>query len=143
MYVDPYGSRKRRRSSDITNHYPARRFVRNDVFGIEFKSSMEANYARFLTQRCKGLKWYYEKDKFNFPKGTSRIGVRAYIPDFKVISGKHIWYVEVKGVPTHIDHEKMRLMASLYPWVKIYLLTTRGYNIIKKQHAASIKGWEY
>jgi hypothetical protein len=103
---------------------------------------MEANYARFLTQIGKGIKWSYEPEKFTFPQGASQYGITVYVPDFKIWFGKHIHYVETKGFMDHLSIEKIRLTKRFYPWVKIYIVGIREYRLIKKHYGEIIRGWE-
>jgi hypothetical protein len=119
--------------------YPARKYYRTDL-GIEFKSSMEANYARFLTY--KGVKWEYEREILTFPHGASKIGIVLYIPDFKVIFGKTTHFIEVKGFVDVQDMEKDRLTRRFYPWLKLSYILPRHYRLIQKYYAKYIPNWE-
>jgi hypothetical protein len=119
--------------------YPARRYYREDL-GCEFKSSMEANYARFLN--FKGVKWEYEREIFTFPYHASKIGITRYKPDFKVYFGKTAYYIEVKGYLDRADSEKIYLFQKYYPWLKLNFITPRQYNLIRKYYSKYIPCWE-
>lgn len=101
---------------------------------------MEANYARFLNY--KGVEWEYEREIFTFPPHASKIGITKYKPDFKIYVGKTSYFVEVKGFMDKADAEKIRLFKRFYPWLKLFILYPRGYNIIKKYYSRNIPNWE-
>jgi len=136
-----------------SKRYPARRFYREDL-GIEFKSSMEANYARFMEYL--GVKWEYESEVFHFPTKANLVyktnnskafnqnpfGISGYVPDFKISAGRYIWYVEVKGYMDNISAEKIRLFHIFYPYLELNLVTPKEYRLIQKYYANKIRKWE-
>lgn len=133
--------------------YPARRFYREDL-GIEFKSSMEANYARMLNYL--GVKWQYEPQILYYPskdslaskatgyKNTHKnpLDILGYCPDFKITVGKHFYYVETKGYMDRMSIEKIRLFKTFYPYFKLYIVTPKEYRLITKLYANKIRNWE-
>jgi predicted nuclease of restriction endonuclease-like RecB superfamily len=133
--------------SGTTRQYKTvRRFInrvgyRSDL-GIEFKSSMEANLYRFYTQVCKGIIIKYEPKLFKFPHSASPIGVKGYIPDFEIKVGKFSYFIEAKGRFSVQDLEKTRLFKKYYPGIRLYFVTPKEYNLIKRYYSSQIKGWE-
>jgi len=142
-------------STHYVRRYPSNKGYRKDL-GIEFKSSMEANYYRFLQQICKGIQYSYEQEIFYFPSKnnvynrthfkktdpTNYLNITAYVPDFKIRNGKRVWYVETKGYMDRESLEKARLFKKYYPWLNLYFVTNREYGKIKKGYSHLIRGWE-
>lgn len=135
---------------------PANRFYRKDL-GLELKSSMEANVLRFYREWCPGIQSIsYEPDTFYFPPrngvSTSRANTKtfkrndskiyAYVPDFRISDGTNTWYVEVKGVMDYEAYEKARLMAKYYPRIRIFFITSKEYNTIRKLYSKKTPYWE-
>ncbi|MCV6900732.1 DUF1064 domain-containing protein, partial [Escherichia coli] len=86
-----------------------------------FRSSWEANYARYLNwliAQGEIAKWEFECQTFVF-HGITR-GVISYTPDFKVYSkdGSHEWH-EVKGWMDAKSKAKLKRMAKFYPAEKV------------------------
>ena len=100
---------------------------------------MEANIFRFYTQIHKTVGIEYEPEMFTFPKGSSHLHVRAYVPDFRVKFGGHTCYIEAKGFFDDECREKTRLLNKYYPWIKLYFITPQKYQIIKRLYAKRIK----
>lgn len=113
----------------------------NDQF---FRSSWEANYARylnFLIKIGKVEKWEFENTTFEFRE--IRRGTRSYIPDFAVWEPNGIfYYVEVKGWMDAKSKTKLKRMAKYYPDVEIRLVGKKEYNEIARKFKTVIKGWE-
>ena len=101
---------------------------------------MEANVARYYT--FKGVSWEYEPEIFHFPKGSSKLDITAYCPDFKIRYGHVTRYVEVKGSVDNYCHEKAWLLKRFYPWVKLDIIGPFEYSVIRKRHQKQIKNWE-
>ena len=124
----------------------AKKGRREDLGGQYFRSSYEANYARWLNllivKESKIERWEYESDVFEFTK--IRKGTRFYTPDFKVYFGDgHIEYHEVKGW----DYPKGRVarerMAKYYPKVILVLIDGGFFKALKSQHIGKlIENWE-
>jgi hypothetical protein len=117
---------------------------REDLSGLYFRSSWEANYARYLDW-LKGIgeikDWQYEPDTFEF-KAVKR-GNRFYTPDFKVTSKDGgVEYHEVKGWMDADSATKLRRMARYYPSVKIVVVDRDGYEAIARDVRRLIYGWE-
>ena len=119
---------------------------RDDV-GIEFRSKMEANVYRFykyLELTHGKIKVRYEPRLFTFPLDSdNRFGIRGYVPDLEVISDSGVWYIEVKGSLSDKDREKFRLLSTHYPRVKLFVIFPEQYNLIRKNYASLISGWEW
>lgn len=118
---------------------------RADLDNRFFRSSWEANYARYLNllieqRQIKG--WEYEADTFVFHGVTQ--GVISYKPDFKVMeSDGTTTYYEIKGWETSQDRTKFKRMAEHYPEVRLVVVQRKDYLKLEKTVAAFIKGWEY
>lgn len=116
---------------------------REDLENRYFRSSWEANYARYLNWliiQKEIVRWEYEVDTFDFPvkRGNTR-----YLPDFKItnIDGS-IEYHEVKG---HMDSDsavKLKRMAKYYPGVKLVLIDAPVYRELDQQLKHLIPNWE-
>lgn len=117
---------------------------RSDLADRFFRSSWEANYARFLNLLVgQGAisSWEYEADTFWFEK--IRRGVRSYTPDFKITepSGA-IYYVEVKGWMDAKSKTKIRRMGKYHPKVDLRVVGEKAYREIERKLAGAIPGWE-
>lgn len=118
---------------------------RDDLDGMYFRSSWEANYARYLNLliKCKQLyRWEYEPDTFWFDK--IKRGTRSYLPDFKLwdTETSEPYYVEIKGWMDDKSKTKLNRMRIYYPDVKIKLVGEREYKELKAQVSKFIGGWE-
>ncbi|KKN48224.1 hypothetical protein LCGC14_0654860 [marine sediment metagenome] len=113
---------------------------RGDLGGQYFRSSWEANYARYLNYR--ELKWEYEPDIFEFKK--IKKGQRFYTPDFKVyFTDGHIEYHEVKGWDYPKGRDARKRFAKYYPHLKLVLIDKVWFKAIKKQGVDElIHNWE-
>lgn len=116
---------------------------RSDLNNQYFRSTWEANFARYLNllQCCGNIyKWEYEADEFAFP---IKRGTRFYIPDFKVwdTPDSKPYYYEVKGFMDKKSQTKLKRMAKYYPDVKIIVVDNRQYKAIAKK-SYLIPGWE-
>ena len=118
---------------------------REDVNNMFFRSSWEANYARYLNfLKAKGLiwKWEYEPDTYYFEQ--IKRGTRSYTPDFKIWDTETSppYYVEVKGWMDDKSKVKLNRMAKYYPEVEIRLVRSTEYNEIKSKLSMLIPFWE-
>lgn len=123
----------------------AKRGIRGDIGDHFFRSSWEANYARFLNlQFDRGIiaKWEYEVDTFWFEK--IKRGMRSYTPDFKIWNKESddSYYVEVKGWMDPKSKTKLKRMAKYYPQIKIELVDQKAYRELRRGYSGLIKGWE-
>lgn len=83
--------------------------------GYRFRSRLEARWAVFFD--ALGVKWEYEPEGFELPSG------KRYLPDFKVEcygtrgdcydESQFPLYIEVKGVMTKEDAEKIKEFSGL------------------------------
>ena len=106
---------------------------RDDLGGQYFRSSWEANYARYLDS--KKIKWEYEKKTFYFD-GIKR-GALSYTPDFKIFpEGNNDAYqwVELKGFLTSKDRTKIKRFKKQYPdeFKKLLFISDRTDNLANK-----------
>ncbi len=97
---------------------------REDLGDRYFRSSWEANYARFLNfQLGRGEigGWEYECKTFEFA-GIKR-GTRFYTPDFKVTKpdGSYEWH-EVKGWMNQQSKTRLKRMAKYHPTEPIRII---------------------
>lgn len=116
---------------------------REDLNGKYFRSSWEANYARFLNFliNIKEIKcWEYEPDTFEF-KEIKR-GTRFYTPDFKVFcKDGSIEYHEVKGWMDKKSITRHRRMEKYYPEVKITIIDKAWFRRSGKDLQRLIPHW--
>lgn len=119
---------------------------RADLNNIYFRSSWEANYARylnFLIRQRELVKWEFEPETFWFEK--IKRGVRSYKPDFKVYcSGGLIEYHEVKGWDYARGKTARKRMAKYYPKIKLILIDEQFFKDVRRNHLDKlIPNWEY
>jgi hypothetical protein len=117
---------------------------RADFGGLFFRSSWEANYARYLNYLVsigKICRWEFEPDTFWFE--AIRRGVRSYLPDFKVWNtpGADPYYVEVKGWMDAKSKTKLKRMAKYYPHVRVDVVGANAYKILCARHG-NLPFWE-
>jgi hypothetical protein len=117
---------------------------RADLNGQFFRSSWEANYARYLNWLIslnQLLRWEFEPDTFEFH--TIKRGSRFYTPDFKVFEndGRYAYH-EVKGWMDPKSQTKLNRMAKYYPNEKVILIDKVAYRSIEKQMKNAIPNWE-
>lgn len=118
---------------------------RADLGGVFFRSSWEANYARYLNllQRMKIVEvWEFEPRTFWFD-GVKR-GVISYLPDFcvKYRNDPVPEYVEIKGWVTPKDRTKWKRMAKYHPDVKLTIVREKEYLSIQNKWSGAIPEWE-
>lgn len=119
--------------------------TRADIGPIHFRSSWEANYARYLNLLLK-MKvieaWEYEPETFWFLKIMR--GVRSYRPDFLVQykgEAKPV-YVEVKGWMDPKSKTKIARFRKYYPQHKLEVVDQKQYNAISAKWRSAIPLWE-
>lgn len=127
------------------HHTRAKGGKRQDIGDIWFRSSWEANYARYLNVMIDlGVveKWEFEPETFWFEK--IKRGVRSYLPDFKVHykNVEHAVYVEIKGWVQDKDKTKWKRMKKYYPHINLEIVGQKEYDAIKRKWASSIPNWE-
>lgn len=119
---------------------------RADLDNRYFRSSWEANYARYLNWLIaleQGIaSWEYEPVTFEFPV---KRGTRFYTPDFRVWmrSGGYEWH-EVKGWLTQQGATALRRFALHHPAEHAHLVMIDGdvYRPLAASVRALIPGWE-
>lgn len=117
---------------------------RIDLENKYFRSSWEANYARYLNWLIKqGLlsEWKYESETFEFEK--IKRGSRFYTPDFKLIyPDGRIERHEVKGYMDARSSTKLKRMKKYFPESPIILIDRDCYASLAKQVAPLFPEWE-
>lgn len=106
-----------------------------------FRSSWEANYARYLQllkNRGQIREWKHEVRTYFFRKE----GV-AYLPDFKVYFPDHWELHEVKGWFDERSKRNLALMKEYYPLIKIVVIAKPEYKKIQSEFASQILDWEF
>ena len=116
---------------------------REDLDDMYFRSSWEANYARylnFLVDNGEIISWKYEVDRFDFPVER---GTREYTPDFKIYENDgRIIYHEIKGWMDAKSKTKLKRMAKYYPEEEVIVIGEDEYKAISKQVRNLIPNWE-
>ena len=118
---------------------------RSDLDDRYFRSSWEANYARYLNllvSRREISSWEYEPRTFVFEK--IRRGTRAYTPDFRVsfANGRHEWH-EVKGWMDPKSKTRLARMTKYYPDEKVIVVGEGWFRqAVRGGLAALLPGWE-
>jgi len=117
------------------------REIGNKIFF--FRSSWEANYARYLElKKTFGeiLDWQFEGKRFfgeNQWKGT------CYLPDFEVtLTDGCVEFHEVKGWMDDRSLKKIQMMRDCYPDLKLVVIGSKEYTLIRNRYQALIHDWE-
>lgn len=121
-----------------------KRGKREDLGTYFFRSSWEANYARYLNYQLSLktiAKWEFEPETFIFT-GETR-GAISYLPDFKIfnIDGT-IEYHEIKGWMDAKSKSKLKKMTKFYPHIKLTIIGQKEYTALEKQYKIIIPYWE-
>jgi len=110
---------------------------RQDLGNRYFRSTYEANYARYLNWAK--IPWEYETKTFWF-EGIKR-GTRSYTPDFWLPSKGQ--YHEVKGWMDPKSKTKLDRMKRYFPEVKVIVIGADWFRAAERQGLCSlIPGWE-
>jgi hypothetical protein len=108
-----------------------------------FKSTWEANYARYLEWlKDKEIiaEWFYEPQTFWYL--NIKRGVRSYLPDFKVISKKGTHhFVEVKGYMDAKSKTKIKRFKKYYPDERLEIVDGEWFKA-NKNIRLMIPAWE-
>ncbi len=117
--------------------------IRQDL-GIYFRSTWEANYARYLNLLVgehKIKRWEYEPVRFEF-EGIKR-GTRSYLPDFRIFYEDDIveWH-EIKGYMTQKGRTAIKRFKKYYPKESFVLVDRKAYKILENKYASMISNWE-
>lgn len=137
---------KMRASQPAENCYSRTRSGRRaDIGDMFFRSSWEANYARYLNLLVSMKvveEWHYEPETFWFD-GVKR-GTNSYKPDFRVKyrNDEILEYVEVKGWETPKDRTKWKRMKKYHPRIKLVVIGPKEYKATQIKWAAAIPNWE-
>ncbi len=120
---------------------------RPDLGNVYFRSSWEANYARYLNRLLatgKITDWAYEPHTFVFE--AIKRGTRSYTPDFRVGVGVGVgveWH-EVKGWMDKKSRTRLARMARYFPNEVIKVLDAKWFRAAQRSGLAdSIHGWEH
>jgi len=112
---------------------------------FHFRSSWEANYARYLQlmqENGKIQKWEYETETFWFDK--IQRGCRSYLPDFKIWDDDgSCFFVEVKGWMDDKSATKLKRMALYYPEILLILVDNKKMKMIETNYSHLIPDWEF
>lgn len=111
---------------------------------VYFRSSWEANYARFLQflkDHRKIREWEYEPCTFWF-EGIRR-GTVSYKPDFRVqrLDGT-VYYVEIKGFMDAGSRLKLKRMRKYHPMVEVDLVGAKQYRALAGVMQDLLPEWE-
>ena len=111
---------------------------RKDLDNIYFRSSWEANMARYYN--FIGVKWEFEPKTFVFK--DIRRGSVSYTPDF-YLPEEDRW-IEVKGWMDGKSKTKLKRFKNQYPeeYKKLTLITEKEYKEIERKMKYFIKNWE-
>lgn len=117
---------------------------RADLGEVYFRSSWEANYARYLNwlvRHGKIVGWEYEVKTFVFER-ISR-GTRAYTPDFRVVmsDGRVEWH-EVKGWMDPKSRTRLDRMKRYYPNEVVVVIGKTWFQSASRNIAPMIPNWE-
>lgn len=116
---------------------------RADIGPMYFRSSWEANYARYLNwlqARGEIDGWEYEPETFWFER--IKRGVRSYKPDFRIHEKGKSYFVEVKGWMDPRSATKLKRMKKYHPHVEVRVVGAKEYRAISSAVSRLIAGWE-
>jgi hypothetical protein len=110
-----------------------------------YRSSWEANYARFLNLMIQMKiveSWDFEPETFWFL--DIKRGTRSYLPDFRVKYRNESApvYVEVKGYFDAKSKTKIKRFRKYYPQHRLEVVDAKAYRTLERQFGGSITGWE-
>ena len=112
---------------------------RPDLGGVYFRSSWEANYARYLNHLVQVgdiCRWEYEVDAFT-------LSSISYLPDFKVwVTSTKFEYHEVKGYMDSRSLNKIEAFRIERPDLPLVLVDKDAYHSIEHDVQTLIPGWE-
>lgn len=117
---------------------------RPDMPGLHFRSSWEANYARYLNWLLSNGQitlWRYEPKTFWFE--TIKRGCRSWKPDFLVVQtdGREEYH-EVKGWMYPRSKTALKRMKKYHPEILVVLIDQYRYKALAKQLKFLIPNWE-
>ncbi len=104
---------------------------------LTMRSKWETNYGiylDFLVKQKEIKGWEYEPERYKFimTEGNYKVEIGTYLPDFKVTNNDGTFYlVEVKGYRQ--GTLKLKRMKKYYPEIKIELVDSKEYAVLKKK----------
>lgn len=119
---------------------------REDLNNVYFRSTWEANYARYLNFLIKNgevIKWEFEPETFIFDK--IKKGTKSYLPDFKVYYTKNPdkpIYIEIKGYMDARSKTKIERMKRYFPNIELRVIEGKEYRQLANQVKDIIPNWE-
>lgn len=142
--IKVYGTPAPGFANSINAYSRTKKGRREDLGEVFFRSSWEANYARYLNLLIQNnviLKWEFEPDTFIFEKEIR--GAKSYMPDFKITNHDgSIEYHEIKGWMDAKSKAKLKKFAKYYPTIKLILVDSKEYRKIEKQYKTVLTNWE-
>lgn len=129
---------------------------REDIGDMFFRSSWEANIARYLdllVERGTIQHWWYEPVRFSFSEDMVvngkkvrgiKCGTVSYLPDFLILNNDDTFtFIEVKGWMDPKSKTKLKRMVKYHPEIIVEVIGQKEYDEITKKESRNIKGWEY
>jgi hypothetical protein len=118
---------------------------REDLGGMFFRSSWEANYARYLNLLMKMKiveSWEFEPETFWFEK--IKRGVRSFLVDFRVKyrNEEKPVYVEIKGFMDKKSKTKIARFQKYYPQHRLEVIGAKEYYALRDKWSSAIPNWE-
>lgn len=114
---------------------------------IFFRSSWEANYARYLQlrkERGEIKEWSHEPERFPFPFSRKCEGCASYLPDFKIYNNDGTsYFVEVKGWMDKRSVLAIEKMKEFFPLVQVVVVCKDEYIELSKRYSNEIEAWEH
>lgn len=145
-YSDLMSERAAQRSASSSPYSRGKRGKRADLNDVYFRSSWEANYARYLNLMMREdlVEWWgYETKRFSFP--TIKRGTRTYAPDFEVKYRDTYYsvFVEVKGWMDEASKRRLSFMAQYHPEITLNVVGAKEYKELKLRWSRFIEHWEF
>jgi hypothetical protein len=116
---------------------------REDLGGQYFRSTWEANWARYLNWLVSVgdvLAWEFEPETFEFP---IKRGSKFYTPDFRVTNKDGtVEYHEIKGYMDQKSATKIRRFQKYYPEHRLIVVEADSYYAVARQIGHALEGWE-
>lgn len=142
--IKVYGTPAPGFANSINAYSRTKKGRREDLGDVFFRSSWEANYARYLNHLVATkqiTKWEFEPDTFIFEKEIR--GAKSYLPDFKVwkLDGT-FEYHEIKGWMDAKSKSKLKKFAKYYPAINLVLVDAKEYRKLEKLFKTSLANWE-
>lgn len=135
VFIRNWNTTKENPSSERPRHKGGKR---QDLGGVYFRSSWEANVARVYDHL--GIKWQHEPRIFYFA-GVKR-GQTSYTPDFYLPETNQ--WVEVKGYMDQASQVKIKRFAKYYPAEasRLIIIDREAYRDLERHYRLLIAEWE-